>query len=777
MIKKLPTLSALLFILVFSVWNKPVMAQACLPTYSFACTSNDFINLVSTTGGTTNVNNPNSGCNGVAPNNHTDFSATQFVTIAPGNTFNFTVQAGSIFGQGFRILIDYSLDGDFLDAGENIWNSGFSSTTAFTGSITVPLSASGITKMRVICAYASVPTGPCPTASFGEVEDYGLVLCTIPPTPTAASPIDACINNTATLTASAASGTLQWFTQPTGGTPIGTGSPFTTPILTQAGPVIFYVQSANGGCTSPRVPVTVNVAAAIAVNLGPDTLACGSAFTLDAGNPGSLYLWSTGAGSQTLTVTQPGTYSVSLVSPLGCLGSDNVVVSFTPNPVFTVADTISCSDTVVLTAPSGYTSYAWSTGDNTQNTAVTANGTYAITVSNANGCTGTDSVQVTLSPAPSVNLGPNVTQCGDTVTLDAGNPGMNYIWSNTTSNQTTAITQVGTNVVSVIVISPAGCYGYDTVTVTINNQPDANLGPDTSICTNSITLDAGNPGSTYLWSGGNNPTSQVNTLGNGTFSVTVTDPSGCSDSDTITVTTNVPPVISAGSNTSICPGQTVNLTATGGVSYVWSDGATTAVNPVSPTTTTTYYVTGTNAAGCTGTDVVTVTVNPSSTAAFTASVVGATAIVNNTSTGAVTYQWNWGDASPTDNSANPSHAYTQNGTYTITLIVTGICGNDTITQTVTITQVGLQDVDLQNTLQVYPNPNGGLFTVQFELSTAKDVHVEVLDVQGRKVAEQRAESVLSYREQVDLSTAESGVYVLRIITTDGVATRRIVLQR
>ncbi|MCA6365179.1 MAG: T9SS type A sorting domain-containing protein, partial [Bacteroidetes bacterium] len=82
-----------------------------------------------------------------------------------------------------------------------------------------------------------------------------------------------------------------------------------------------------------------------------------------------------------------------------------------------------------------------------------------------------------------------------------------------------------------------------------------------------------------------------------------------------------------------------------------------------------------------------------------------------------------------------------------------------------------------NTLQVYPNPTGGLFTVQFELSSAKDVHVEVLDVQGRKVAEQRAESVLSYREQLDLSTAESGVYVLRIITTDGVATQRIVLQR
>jgi hypothetical protein len=712
-------------------------------------------------------------------------------TLAPGNltptAINVPVSQTITAGQYMRA---------FVEAGASYTVTTCSSTSSFDSQITVYNDATGgllaynddfcgllssVSFTPNFCGYVRVLVDRyfcTTTADSWTVE----VTKTSPgaglPSLSAAADVSGCANSTVQIgiSGNGSGGTLPYTYSWLPVTNLATPSqPQSTATITATATYTLTLTDANGCLAVDSVNVTVSPNPV--VNLGPDTVACGTSAVLDAGNPGSNYLWSTGAGTQTLTVTQPGSYSVSVLSPLGCVGSDNIVVGFTPTPVIAVTDTISCSDTVVLTAPSGYNSYAWSTGDNTQTTSVTANGTYAITVSNANGCTGTDSVQVTLSPAPSVNLGPNVTQCGDTVTLDAGNPGMNYIWSNTTSNQTTAITQVGTNVVSVIVISPAGCYGYDTVTVTINNQPDANLGPDTSICTNSITLDAGNPGSSYLWSGGSNPTSQVNTLGNGTFSVTITDPSGCSDSDTITVTTNVPPVISAGSNTSICPGQTVNLTATGGVSYVWSDGATTAVNPVSPSTTTTYYVTGTNAAGCTGTDVVTVTVNPSSTAAFTVTVAGATAIVTNNSTGAVTYQWNWGDASPSDNSANPSHTYTQNGTYTITLIVTGICGNDTITQTVTITQVGLQDVDLQNTLQVYPNPNGGLFTVQFELSTAKDVHVEVLDVQGRKVIEQRAESVLSYREQVDLGTAESGVYVLRIITTDGVATQRIVLQR
>jgi PKD repeat protein len=209
---------------------------------------------------------------------------------------------------------------------------------------------------------------------------------------------------------------------------------------------------------------------------------------------------------------------------------------------------------------------------------------------------------------------------------------------------------------------------------------------------------------------------------------------------------------------------------------VWSDGNIGATNTVSPSTTTTYYVTGTNTAGCTDADVVTVNVNPSATAGFTASVVGSSAVTNNTSTGAASYQWNFGDNTPSDNSANPVHTYTANGTYTITLIVTGICGSDTMTQVVTITQVGLQDIDLSNTLEVYPNPNDGVFTIAFELSSAKTVQIEVLDVQGRKVVEQRLESVLVHREQLDLSGSESGIYVLRIITTDGVATQKIVVK-
>ena len=767
--------AALLLTLTLLAGANSVNAQACLPTYSFGCSSNDYIDVVTTTGGVTNISNVGTGCNGSLPNNHTDFSATQILTIAPGGTFNFTVQAGTIYGQGFRIFLDYNSDGDFLDAGEDAWNSGFSSTSAFTGSITVPLTAVGVSKMRVICSYASVPAGPCVAASFGEVEDYGAVFCTIPTSPTATSPVNACVNNTATLTASGSSGTLTWYNSATGGTPLGTGSSFTTPVLTTVGPDTFWVAGVSGGCNSPYIPVIVNVAGSVSVNLGADTTVCGNAFTLDAGNAGSTYLWSTGAGSQQLAVTQSGNYSVTVLTPLGCIGNDNIVVTLNTPPSYTLGnDTSSCSSNVVLDAGSGYVSYAWSTGGTNQNETISSNDTVAVTVVDANGCVLTDTIEVTLSPAPSVNLGPDIVQCGGTATLDAGNPGSLYFWSNSTSSQTTTVSTSG--IYAVNVLTQAGCSGMDTIQVTINNQPVVNLGPDTSICLATVILDAGNPGSTYAWS--TSATSQSVTVGSGTYSVTATDPSGCADSDTITVTTNVPPVITATpATTSICSGTPTTLTATGGVTYLWSNNQTGSSTTVSPTTTTSYYVTGTDANGCQASDVVIVNVLPATTAQFTYTLSGVTAQFTNQSSGAVTYSWNFGDSSPTSSLQNPSHVYTQNGVYTVTLTVTGPCGTSTYTQTITITQVGIVDADLANTLSIYPNPNDGVFTVSFEFANAKDVRVDLTDVTGRIISSEERYGITSYRNEVGSTDLSNGVYFVRITTVDGSAVQKIVVQK
>lgn len=746
-------------------------AQVCLPTYSSYCSSADYINNFSTTGGFTNITNLNSGCNGTAPNNYVDNSATMIVSSSPGNSFNFTVQSGSSWSQGFRIWIDYNNNSSFLDPGEDVWNSGFASTSAFTGTINVPLTASGLVKMRVRCSFATVPADPCNNQSFGDCEDYGAQFCTIPSAPTAPSPVDGCQGSTAQLTASG-TGTLNWYTTPTGGTPIGSGSPFTTPVL--SGNTTYYVEAVSSGCSSTSRTAVNVIANPPPVPLFPSSITqCGDTVALDAGNPGSVYLWSTGAGTQVLNVTQSGNYSVTIQTPVGCIGTGTTTVTINTPPNYTLgADSSQCGGTIVLDAGSGFTSYVWGSGNTTQNDTISTTGNVYVTVTDAQGCVLSDTVNIAINSAPAVTLGADTTQCGGTVVLDAGNPGMYYFWSNQTTNQTAPITTSGTY--SVDVVSIDGCHGYDTILVTIDPIPQVSLGPDTVVCTSSYPLNAGNSGSTFLWNTFQT-TQNITASSNGQYSVIVTNPQGCVGYDTVNVTLSVNPSVSAGADQTICIGSNAVLNGTGGNSYVWSTGATTPSISVSPTVTTTYYVIGTSSSGCDATDIVTVYVMPLPTASFTYTTVGVTVTFSNASTNGSSYSWNFGD-SQTSTQQNPIHTYTANGTYTVTLTVTGPCGIQTYTQTVVISGVGIADESLGLNMNLYPNPNDGQFTLNLELASEQDVKITILDVRGAIVYSEQLNNMKSYNNQINLQGVESGLYFIQLQTATGVAIRKFLIQ-
>jgi PKD repeat protein len=348
-----------------------------------------------------------------------------------------------------------------------------------------------------------------------------------------------------------------------------------------------------------------------------------------------------------------------------------------------------------------------------------------------------------------------------------------YFWSNGDTTQQSTVNTSGTYYVNVL--TPAGCLGSDTIIIALNTQPVANLGPDISICQATTILDAGNPGSTYLWS--NAQTTQTVSVGSGTYSVLVTDPSGCVVNDTIVVTTSTPPVVTVSQDTAICPGGTATLNASGALTYLWSNNATGSSTTVTPSVNTSYMVTGTDANGCQGSDLVIVTILPTSTALFTSNIVGATAIFTNQSTGASTYNWNFGDSSPADLTASPSHTYTVNGTYTVTLTVTGPCGTDTYTQVITITDVGIHDSEIENTLAVYPNPNNGEFTVNFTMQQATDVTVEMTDVAGRVISTTTYNNVNQVNQQMYAGDLADGVYLVRVLTADESVTKRVIIQR
>ncbi|MBK7853433.1 MAG: CotH kinase family protein [Bacteroidetes bacterium] len=119
-----------------------------------------------------------------------------------------------------------------------------------------------------------------------------------------------------------------WYDAPSGGNQVGSGSLFTTPVI--SAPTTYYVE-AGYICRSNRVPVNAMVYSSPSVNLGPDsvTVLSGNTITLDAGAGFSSYLWSNGETTQTITVGTTNTYSVVATDVHGCTATDSTVVTIT----------------------------------------------------------------------------------------------------------------------------------------------------------------------------------------------------------------------------------------------------------------------------------------------------------------------------------------------------------------------------------------------------------------------------------------------------------------
>lgn len=196
-------------------------------------------------------------------------------------------------------------------------------------------------------------------------------------------------------------GTYQWSTGPTTQTISGTASGLYTVTVT----------SPNGCQTIDQVQITV--APSPTVNLGADRIVCdGQSVTFSAGNPGSTYLWSTGASGQTISVSQPGTYIVTVTNPTTqCTGTDEVIVTASFVNVNLGPNTTLCQgESYILDAGFGPNSYSWSTGASGQTIGVSQPGTYSVSVTDALGCTARDSITLTgaARPVPAFNAASNV---------------------------------------------------------------------------------------------------------------------------------------------------------------------------------------------------------------------------------------------------------------------------------------------------------------------------------------------------------------------------------
>lgn len=456
-----------------------------------------------------------------------------------------------------------------------------------------------------------------------------------------------------------------------------------------------YSVSSNGphGCSS-NASVTVTVVKQVIANAGQDVDICAGSSTTLTATGGDTYLWSTGATSESIEVNPNATttYSVTVYdSTKTSSDTDEVVVTVNPLPIVDAGSgsTIDSGESVTLTA-TGATSYIWSTGASTASITVSPNATRTYTVTGtSNGCEATDTVKVTVRNTVEViaDAGADQSICaGSSATLTATG-GSTYLWNTGATTASITISPSSTTTYSVTAFDSSGKFSdTDEVKVTVNALPAVDAGSNITINSGESATLTATGATSYKWSTGATSASiTVSPTTTRTYTVTGTR-NGCEVTDTVRVTVLNPVqvIANAGADQSICAGSSVTLTATGGSTYLWSTGATTASITISPSTTTTYSVTAFDSTGkYSDTDEVKVTVNPVPTVSAGKNItITSGESTTLTASGATTYKWSTGATS-----ASITVSPTATRTYTVTGTKNGCEATATVKVTVENPQV------------------------------------------------------------------------------------------
>ncbi|MCR9172362.1 MAG: PKD domain-containing protein [bacterium] len=370
----------------------------------------------------------------------------------------------------------------------------------------------------------------------------------------------------------------------------------------------------NGCVNTDQVVVLVNPLPN--VSAGNDITVCEGAQVTLNGSGASTYVWDNGVTNGTPFVPPVGTttYTVTGTDANGCVNTDQVDVNVNPLPTVDAGpDQTVCTGTSVTLSGSGASTYNWSNGviDGVAFTPAIGAIDYTVTGTDANGCSSTDIVNVTVNPLPNVNAGPDQTVCdGAQVTL-SGSGAQTYVWDNGITDGVAFTPAVGTTTYTVTGTDANGCVNTDQVDVTVNPLPTVEAGPNQTVCEGVQVTLSGSGAQTYAWDNGiTNGVAFTPAVGTTTYTVTGTDGNGCVNNDQVDVTVNPLPIVDAGPNQTVCDGEQVTLNGSGASSYAWDNGITDGAAFTPSLGTTTYTVTGTDANGCVNTDQVDVNVNP-----------------------------------------------------------------------------------------------------------------------------------------------------------------------
>ncbi len=367
--------------------------------------------------------------------------------------------------------------------------------------------------------------------------------------------------------------------------------------------------------------------------------------TITGGNTPYIYSWSNGGSASSATGLTAGTYTVTVSDAAGC-GTLNY--SFTISEPTALVASIGSTINVVCnggntgsaianaTGGTGAYTYAWSNGASSATATGLLAGTYTVTVTDANGCTDTDAVIISeptalvANVASSNNASCNGSNDGSATASGAGGTApYSFLWSNGAG--TAGATGLLAGSYTVTVTDANGCTDTDVVTITEPAILVASISGNVNVSCNggangSLTASAtgGTTAYTYLWSDGSTAVIAAG-LSAGTYTVTIADANGCSDTESATVTEPTLLVLSTSAVNVTCNGGldgAIDLTVSGGTTsytFSWSNGAVTEdINSISAGT---YTVTVTDANGCSD--------NTSETLSEPAVLIGGSIIIGN----------------------------------------------------------------------------------------------------------------------------------------------------
>lgn len=433
------------------------------------------------------------------------------------------------------------------------------------------------------------------------------------------------------------------------------------------------ITDANG-CTSSATGTVANPPS-VTLTTSVTSASCGgnngsATATAVGGRPPFTFRWSNGQVGATATNLGVGTYFVTATDAKGCNKTAQAVIvsnaGFTLNITRTDASCGATNGSATVTATGGTAPfrYAWSTGATTQTINNLAAGNYTVTVTDNTNCASTTTTTINAVGSLSITLTSTNAACGIangtiTATPTSGTAPFRYLWSNGATTQTIGTLAAGTYTVTVT--DASGCTASGQKSITQTSTFDVNLDVRNITCNGSTDgqisamVMGGSAPYTYAWSNGGNVAVIAN-LGVGTYTVTVTDGSGCTaiKSASVTQPSAVTASIAATATSCGVANGSATVTAGGGTpgyTYAWTNGATTAA--ITGLGAGSYTVTVTDSKGCRA--IVSTTINSSTTLDASGTVTnvrcnggntGAITLVTSGSTGTVTYTWNNGATTP-----------------------------------------------------------------------------------------------------------------------------------